>query len=135
MIEAYTELRVRFAETDAMGVVYHANYLPWCECARLNLIESIGMDYAKMSNEGTHLPVVEAHLNYRHPARFGDLVKIRAYIRERPRAKIKVEYEITRGTVLLASGYTIHVFVISEGIPIKPPRDSSENLLGAFAKK
>ncbi len=135
MIEAYTSVRVRFSETDAMGVVYHANYLPWCECARLNLIESIGMDYAKMTLEGINLPVVEAHLSYKHPARFGDTVKIKACIKEPPSVKIKIEYEITRGTLLLAIGYTIHAFVNANGIPIKPPKDVSKKLSDALAKK
>ena len=78
MITATTSIRVRFAETDAMGVVYHANYLPWCESARIALIASIGLSYRKMSDSGYHLPVVEAHLNYKHPAKFDDLVTVRA---------------------------------------------------------
>ncbi len=133
MIDASVELRVRFAETDAMGVVYHANYLAWCECARLKLVESIGLDYVKMSTEGTHLPVVEAHLNYKRPARFGDVVKVRAILKERPTAKIKIEYEITKGSTLLAVGHTVHVFINNEGFPIKPPKDVSQIFNKAFA--
>ena len=62
MITAEAQLRVRFAETDAMGVVYHANYLPWCEVGGLNLIKSIGLSYKKMNDDGYHLPVVESHM-------------------------------------------------------------------------
>lgn len=132
MIRARTSQKVRFAETDAMGVVYHANYLPWCECARLALIEGVGLDYAEMSARGFHLPVVEAHIKYRRPARFGDTVEIESAIAERPGVKIKIEYRITANSLLLAEAETVHVFVNPEGLPIKPPREYTDVLLAAF---
>ena len=61
MISSKTQITVRFAETDAMGVVYHANYLPWCECARIDLIEKLGLSYVKLSDSGIHLPVIGFH--------------------------------------------------------------------------
>ena len=97
MISASTSINVRFAETDAMGVVYHANYLPWCECARIKLLESFGANYADMYTAGIHLPVVEECLKYKSPAKFGDSVTIVAQIRQKPFARIKVEYEIKVG--------------------------------------
>ena len=132
MIKAKTSLKVRFAETDAMGVVYHANYLPWCECARLALIEGIGLNYAEMTKKGFHLPVVEVRVKYRRPARFGDTVEIESAIIERPSVKIKIEYKISAGGILLAEAQTVHVFVNSEGAPIKPPREYAQTLLKAF---
>ena len=132
MIKSRTSLKVRFAETDAMGVVYHANYLPWCECARLELIESIGLNYAQMTQCGFHLPVVEAHLKYRRPAKFGDTINIECSICERPSVKIKVEYKIYANNILLAEAQTIHVFINSSGAPVKPPREYAEVLLKAF---
>ena len=92
MVSGTANVKVRFAETDAMGVVYHANYLPWFECARLDLIESVGLSYERLIEEGFHLPVVEVHVEYKHPARFGDEVEIRACIKSKPSVKMKVEY-------------------------------------------
>lgn len=135
MITASAQVRVRFAETDAMGVVYHANYLPWCEVARLALIGSIGLSYKKMNAEGYHLPVVEAHLNYKHPAKFDDLIDIRATIRERPTVKVKIEYEIFAAGKLLATGHTMHVFVNREGLPVRPPKYALDTLVEAFEKQ
>ena len=120
MISASTSINVRFAETDAMGVVYHANYLPWCECARIKLLESFGANYADMYTAGIHLPVVEECLKYKSP------------IRQKPFARIKVEYEIKVGERIAATGYTVHVFVNNDGHPIKPPRDFMEKLLSFF---
>ncbi len=135
MIEAKTRLLVRFAETDAMGVVYHANYLPWCEAARLTLIKSIGLCYRKMNEEGYHLPVVEAHLNYKRPAKFDDEVEITACIAEIPTVKVKIEYEIRANNQLLVTGHTIHVFVNDKGMPIKPPQYVIKTFRDAFAAR
>ena len=88
MITATTSIRVRFAETDAMGVVYHANYLPWCEVARLELIESIGLNYRNINEQGYHLPVLEEYLHYKFPAKYDDIVEIKATIKERPCCRI-----------------------------------------------
>ncbi len=134
MITSTAKVRVRFAETDAMGVVYHANYLPWCEVARLELIGSIGLSYRKMNEDGFHLPVVEAHLNYKRPAKFDDIVEIKASIKTKPSVKIKVEYEMYANGVLLVSGYTMHVFVNREGLPVRPPKEVLATLLKAFGQ-
>lgn len=134
MITSTAKVRVRFAETDAMGVVYHANYLPWCEVARLELIGSIGLSYRKMNEDGFHLPVVEAHLNYKRPAKFDDIVEIKASIKTKPSVKVKVEYEIYANGVLLVSGYTMHVFVNREGLPVRPPKEVLATLLKAFGQ-
>ncbi len=132
MITKTSEVRVRFAETDAMGVVYHSNYLPWCEVSRINLISSIGLSYKKLSEEGYHLPVLEAHMRYKFPARFDDLVKIKATIKDRPALRVKIEYEITSDGRLLATGYTMHAFVNKSGMPVKPPREFIKTILDAY---
>lgn len=134
MISTSTKIKVRFAETDAMGIVYHANYLAWCECSRHALLESIGVNYNDLIEMGYHLPVVEAHLNYKSPAKFGDEVEIRVKITERPSVKIKIEYEIYREKTLLVTGHTIHVFINLQGQPVKPPRDFLNSLRIAFDK-
>jgi len=134
MIEASTNVRVRFAETDAMGVVYHANYLAWCEVGRLNLINSMGLNYRKMNDEGYHLPVIEAHLNYKFPARYDDVVEIKAMIKTQPSVRVKVDYEMFANGKLLVTGHTVHVFVNLNGLAVKPPRDVLDVLTKAFGK-
>ena len=135
MISATLNIKVRFAETDAMGVVYHANYLTWCECSRHSLLAAAGLNYNEMVAQGYHLPVVEAHINYLYPAKFGDEVQIRVKIAERPSVKIKVEYELYANSRLLATGYTVHVFVNLQGAPVKPPREILAQLRGHFGEK
>ena len=134
MICASTKIKVRFAETDEMGVVYHANYLPWCECARLALIESFGVKYEDLIESGFHLPVVEVRVNYKYPARFDDEVEIKAKITQTPNVKIVIEYELTANSRLLATAQTTHVFVNSSGAPVKPPREFMDALKKAFDK-
>ncbi len=135
MISSKTQITVRFAETDAMGVVYHANYLPWCECARIDLIEKLGLSYVKLSDSGIHLPVIEACLKYKNPARFGDTVEISASIREKPGVRIKIEYEMRANGKLLLVGHTVHAFVNELGIPIKPPKEFAGVIMKAFDGK
>lgn len=132
MITGNAIVRVRFAETDAMGVVYHGNYLPWLECARLDLIGGAGFDYEKLIQAGYHLPVVEVHLNYKYPAKFNEEVEIRAAIKTRPTVKMKVEYELRSKGKILATGYTVHVFVNMQGLPVKPPKEFLDKLAKNF---
>lgn len=135
MIKSSSKIRVRFSETDAMGIVYHANYLPWCEVARLDLIAALGVTYQDIIAQGFHLPVLEECLRYRHPAKFGDEVEITAAIRERPEGiRIRIEYEISANKTILATGYTLHVFVDKSGRPAKPPKEFIKKLLEAFDK-
>ena len=132
MITATTSIRVRFAETDAMGVVYHANYLPWCEVARLELIESIGLNYRNINEQGYHLPVLEEYLHYKFPAKYDDIVEIKATIKERPAVRVKMEYEMRANGRVLVAGYTVHAFVDSRGMPVKPPKEIAKKLLDTY---
>jgi acyl-CoA thioester hydrolase len=74
--ESVTNLRVRYAETDRMGVVYYANYFVWFEVARADLLRSLGWTYREMEESGVYLPVIEAQCEYRRPARYDDDVEI-----------------------------------------------------------
>lgn len=134
MISASIKEEVRFVETDAMGIVYHANYLPWCECARLRLIESFGVKYTDIVSQGFHLPVISVRVDYKYPARFGDTVEIRAAITQPPTVKIKIDYQITANGRLLAEASTEHVFVDMNGRPVKPPSDFMAALRAAMQK-
>jgi len=135
MITANTHVRVRFAETDAMGVVYHANYLHWFEVARVHLMDSINLPYIDLANQGIHLPVIESHVNYKSPARFDDKVNITAVIKETPTLRIKIHYEVTCKNNLLCTGYTTHVFINEKGLPIKPPKHFIDSLRKLFDEK
>jgi len=135
MIKTSSQIRVRFAETDAMGVVYHANYLHWFEVARVHLMDSIGLPYIDLANQGTHLPVIEAHVNYKSPAKFDDKVDILAFIKDTPSLRIKIHYEVTCKNNLLCTGHTTHVFINEKGMPIKPPKHFIDSLKKLFDEK
>ncbi len=132
MLEKSTQIRVRFAETDAMGVVYHANYLPWMEAARIELLDSLGLSYKNIIKLGLHIPVLEVHIKYRASAFFDDRVNVRAMIRERPGVKISIDYEISRDGKILSEARTVHAFVDSSGAPVKPPAQIISRLRELF---
>jgi acyl-CoA thioester hydrolase len=111
-----TELRVRYAETDQMGVVYYANYLVWFEIGRVEFMRSLGFDYKQMEMEdGCVLPVIEATCRYKAPARYDDIILIEAGPTLLRGSVLKFAYRIFRapsareGRVLLAEGETVHV--------------------------
>ena len=112
-----TEVRVRYAETDQMGVVYHANYLAWCDIGRTDLIRALGgMTYAELEREGTALAVVEAHLRYIKPARYDDVIHITTRVTEVRSRVVRFDYEIdTADGTAIAAGYTTLVAMTREG--------------------
>ena len=109
-----SRLRVRYAETDQMGVVYYANYLVWMEVGRVDLCKACGFNYRDMEAEdGIFLAVAESHCRYRSPARFDDEVIVRTSIETANTRMVTFTYEmrLAEGDRLLATGYTRHVFV------------------------
>jgi acyl-CoA thioester hydrolase len=107
-------VRVRYAETDQMGVVYHSNYLVWFEIGRVELIRSMGLDYKRMeAEEGCGIAVVDAHLRYRAPARYDDELVIRTTLLAARGAVVRFGYKVVRiaDDVLLCEGETVHVVV------------------------
>lgn len=115
-----TEIRVRYSETDQMGVVYHANYLAWFEVGRVEYLRSIGLDYGEMEKRGVMVPVLEAKCRYHKPAKYDDILVVETLLSEVKRAKFYFEYRICRKEdgVLLAEGSTEHIFVDSRFRPI-----------------
>lgn len=91
-----------------MGVVYHSNYLKWFESVRNEFLRSISYPYALLENMGIWFPVIEAHLNYKAPAKYDDIIVVRAHIAELKVASIKMDYEILnkKTNQLLVTGYT-----------------------------
>lgn len=122
-------LRVRYAETDAMGVVHHSRYFVWLELARVEWLKSLGIDYRKMETEGFFLPVVQADLSYKQPAFFDDELRIvLCPSEEYQRARFTLSYEIFRDSTLIAKGFTVHAFINTQRKLIKPPSFFIERL-------
>ena len=119
-----TRLRVRYAETDQMGVVYYANYLVWMEVGRVELCKACGFNYRDMEREdGIFLAVAEANCRYRSPARFDDEVIIRTWIEDANTRIVIFHYEmrLAAGDRVLATGSTRHVFVSREMQRVRLP--------------
>jgi acyl-CoA thioester hydrolase len=113
-LAAESRLRVRYAETDRMGVVYYANYLVWMEVGRVDLCKALGFNYRDMENEdGVLLAVAEAACRYRAPAHFDDEVAVKTWVEKaNPRmAVFGYEMRLANGGVVLATGHTSHIFV------------------------
>ncbi|WP_260740342.1 acyl-CoA thioesterase [Tunturiibacter lichenicola] len=107
-------VRVRYAETDQMGVVYHSNYLIWFEVGRVELIRSMGLDYKRMeAEEGCGIAVVDVHVKYRAPARYDDELVVETRLLASRGAVIRFGYKVLRVAdgVLLCEGETVHVVV------------------------
>ena len=105
-------VRVRYAETDQMGVVYHSNYLIWFEVGRVELMRSLGFNYKQMEIEDdTFIVVADVHCRYHQPALYDDLLTVRTRILEAKTRTLKFGYELFRQSdnKLLATGHTIHV--------------------------
>lgn len=112
-----TTLRVRYAETDQMGVVYYANYFVWCEIGRVEFLRQIGFDYKAMeASDGCMLPVVEASCRYKAPARYDDEVVIETRVTGLRKSVIRFGYRMLRAETgeLLAEAETVHVVVNSQ---------------------
>jgi acyl-CoA thioester hydrolase len=93
-VETILEFRVRYGETDQMRVVYHANYLVWCEMGRTDLIRALGVSYAEMERSGVALAVVDATLRYHYPARYDDMIRVRTTLTEVRSRSVTFDYRI-----------------------------------------
>jgi acyl-CoA thioester hydrolase len=103
-----THVRVRYAETDAAGVVYHANYLVWMDVARIDMLRELGHPIAGVESRGVVLPVVEVGVRYLRPAHLDDLVAVSLWVDAVGPATFSFKYEIARDGLLLATGSTRH---------------------------
>lgn len=133
MLQHRSQIEVRYAETDMMGVVYHGSYLPWLEVARTALLAAEGVPYRELEASGFYLPVTEVQLRYLRPARYADVVTVTALIREKPSLRIRIEYALHRGDEKLAEGHTVHVFIDKSGKPVRPPAAFASMIAQRFA--
>ena len=116
------EMRVRYEETDQMGVVYYGNYLTWFEVARTEFFRDKNVEYRKMEDEKKiFIPVVEAYCRYKAPLRYDDLITVTTELTEFGATKMSFSYEIKKGDKICAVGNTKHAFVNKKGVPIKIP--------------
>jgi acyl-CoA thioester hydrolase len=117
VLSSSSTLRVRYAETDQMGVAYYANYFVWFEVARADLLRTLGWSYRDMEGSGVSLPVIEAHCEYRRPARYDDELEVRTEGRVLSRVRMEFRYEVRRledGGVA-AAGRTVHAALDANG--------------------
>jgi acyl-CoA thioester hydrolase len=106
-----TDVRVRFAETDAQGIVHNANYLVWFELARVAYLERYAGGYPKLRSTGIEALVLESHVRYLRPARFDDHLSVHARCREVKGARFRYEYVVERAGETIADGWTAHATV------------------------
>jgi acyl-CoA thioester hydrolase len=125
-----TEVRVRYAETDRMGVVYYANYLVWCEVGRVEFLRARGRSYARLEEEGVGLAVLDASVRYLAPARFDDLVRIQTTLTGVRSRAVTFDYVITNAEsgVLLARAHTALVSIDPAGRLVAIPPDFRQAL-------
>jgi len=127
-----TEIRVKYADTDQMGVVYYSKYLEYFEVGRTELLRELGIPYSVLEVDGIYLPVVECTCRYKRPARYDDVLKVVTSVRDLGRASMCMEYEIYRkeDSSLIASGFTRHASVDSSGKPVSMPDAVRERVEG-----
>jgi acyl-CoA thioester hydrolase len=121
--ETIIQYRVPYADTDQMGFVYYANYFVYFERLRNELLRSSGVPYRDWEKRGLILPVVEAHAEYRSPAHYDDLLEVKGWVSELGKVRLRIDYEILRGSTILVRGYTIHACLDREGKPTRVPEE------------
>jgi len=118
--ELSTDLRVRFAETDAQGIAHNSNYLVWFEVARVEHLERFAGGYQRLRDLGVEALVLETHVRYLQPARFDDRLVIHARCGELRGARFRYEYAVAREGVVIADGWTSHATV--DAVSLRPTR-------------
>ena len=113
-----SHIEVRYAETDAMGVVHHGSYPIWFEQARVDFFKAAGVPYTEVEAEGFASPVLELHVQYRRPCKFGDIVDVETTMTRESALKCRFNYRVYIGGELSTTGYTIHAFT-KGGIPTR----------------
>jgi acyl-CoA thioester hydrolase len=123
VVEHEIRLRVRYADTDTMRVVYYANFFVWFESGRVELLRSRGIVYRDIEEMGIFIPVIEAHANYKAPARFDDELLVRTRLTKMGDTSIRFDNEVFElpSMLPLCSGHTVHVVLGQDGKPMRIP--------------
>lgn len=125
------QIRIRYAETDGMGVVYYGNYLTFFEVGRNEYLRTVGSDYKSIEEDGAVAAVIEAHVRYAAPARFDDLLTVCTRLASLAKVRFRFEYEIWRAVdrMLIASGYTEHALLQRGTLrPVRLPQAVRESI-------
>ena len=137
MLTHVTEIRVRYADTDKMQLVYNGKYLEYFEVGRTELLRATGLTYSEVEKRGYQLPLIEAGLNYYQPAVFDDILEIHATVKELYSSKVHIEYVVKRKKTneLIAEGFTTHIFIRTETKKaVRPPKEYIAALEPFFKK-
>lgn len=123
MKEHRLQVRVRYSETDQMGVVYHGNYLPYFEIGRVEWLRSQGISYKSMEENGVALPIVNININYKKPARYDDVLTVITSFKNQTSVKIEFACRIEneKGELLTTADFVLVFVAIKTGKPILPP--------------
>ena len=118
------QIRVRYGETDQMGVVYHGNYALYLEIGRIEWLRKLGISYRKMEESGIMLPVVSMSLNFKKSARYDDLINVKTQLKNPPTAKIEFDYEITsENNEVIALANVVLAFIdMKTNRPVRAPQ-------------
>ena len=122
------EIEIRYADTDQMGVVYHANYLAYCEMARAQFVKEIGLDYAKLEEDGFVSPVLDFQISYKRALRYGQVAKVKVWIESHGKLRTTYGYEVCHedGTIA-ATAQSTHTLLKKENFrPIALVKASAE---------
>lgn len=119
MTTHHTDIRVRYQETDNMGVVYYANYFVWFEVGRAEHMRALGLPYSELEKKGVFMMVASASCQYRSPARYDDVVRVETRIPEIKNSSLKFGYRLFVGDRLIATGESVHVMTNEKGRPVR----------------
>ncbi|MEE2876607.1 MAG: acyl-CoA thioesterase [Candidatus Neomarinimicrobiota bacterium] len=124
MISIDHQVRVIYGHTDMMGRVYYGRYFEYFESARAHFLRELGLPYGEIEKSGIYIPVIESHCEYIQGATYDDLLKVRTMIRDVPKSRMKIEYDvlISGEETLVATGHTVHTFMNRRGSAVRPPR-------------
>ncbi|MGZ3594171.1 MAG: acyl-CoA thioesterase [Syntrophales bacterium] len=124
MKRSHVNIRVIYADTDAMGIVYHTNYIKWFEIGRTELLRSVGIVYAEMEAQGYNLPLTEVYCNYLFPAKYDQIVVVETELEYLKRASMKFIYTIwdEDREKALVEGYTVHACINDLGKIVRIPQ-------------
>lgn len=116
-----SDFRVRYAETDQMGVVHHAVYYVWFEHLRTEIFRALGTPYAELEGEGVFFPVIESGCRYMGGARYDGMVRVRGWLRAPQGARIRIDYRVEQEGQTLVEGFTVHAKMDAGGRPGRIP--------------
>jgi len=129
------EVRVRYFDTDQMGVANHIHYFRWFEMGRAELLRDLGTGMKDIEETGARLVLAEVGCKYKEPSKYDDLLKVRTEIAELRPKVIRFQYTVWRDGTLLAEGFTVHVCTDGKGHSVEIPKIVLEKLMKSYSEK